>query len=102
MYSYIHSLMEYDNFKSSKYLKTLIIINKNKTISSYMILYLKEKKYNMKSFKEIFKEWTKFNKEPNCKCSFCKKEIYVKPSRLKRVKNGICCSKECTYKLKSE
>ena len=61
MYSYIHSLMEYDNFKSSKYLKTLIIINKNKTISSYMILYLKEKKYNMKSFKEIFKEWTKFN-----------------------------------------
>jgi hypothetical protein len=26
----------------------------------------------------------------------------MRPSRLKRVKNGICCSKECTYKLKSE
>ena len=28
--------------------------------------------------------------------------MYLKPSRLKRVKNGVCCSKECTYKLKSE
>ena len=28
--------------------------------------------------------------------------MYLKPSRLKRVKNGICCSKECTNKLKSE
>ena len=27
--------------------------------------------------------------------------MYLKPFRLKRVKNGICCSKECTYKLKS-
>ena len=49
-----------------------------------------------------YEEWTKFNKTPNCKCSVCGKEMYLKPARLKRVKNGICCSKECTYKLKSE
>lgn len=51
---------------------------------------------------KCYDEWTKFNKEPNCKCSICGKEMYLKPSRLKRVKNGVCCSKECTYKLKSE
>lgn len=51
---------------------------------------------------KCYEEWTKFNKEPNCKCSICGIEMYLKPSRLKRVKNGICCSKECTNKLKSE
>lgn len=49
-----------------------------------------------------YEEWTKFNKEPNCKCSVCGKEMYLKPARLKRVKKGICCSKKCTYELKSE
>lgn len=28
--------------------------------------------------------------------------MYLKKSRLKRIKNGICCSIECTSKLKSE
>lgn len=28
--------------------------------------------------------------------------MYLKPSRIKRAKNGVTCSKECTYKLKSE
>nr|DAW84355.1 MAG TPA: HNH endonuclease [Caudoviricetes sp.] len=37
-----------------------------------------------------------------CKCKICGKAMYLKPSRLKRVKNGITCSKECASKLKSE
>lgn len=41
------------------------------------------------------------NTKPNCKCVICNKEMYVKPSRLERTKNGITCSKECTYKLKA-
>ena len=44
----------------------------------------------------------KFNKEPNTKCSICGKEMYLKPARLKRVKNGITCSKECGNILKSK
>lgn len=44
----------------------------------------------------------KFPKTPNCKCVICGREMYLKPSRLKRVKNGITCSLECSYKLKSE
>ena len=31
----------------------------------------------------------------NHKCDFCGKEMYVKPSRLKRSKR-VCCSKECS------
>lgn len=49
-----------------------------------------------------YEEWSKFNKTPNCKCTVCGREMYLKPSRLKRIKHGITCSKECTYKLKSE
>lgn len=51
---------------------------------------------------KCYEEWQKFNKEPNCECSVCGVQMYLKPSRLKRVKNGICCSKECTYKLKKD
>lgn len=51
---------------------------------------------------KCYEEWTKFNKTPNCECNICGKKMYLKPTRLKRVKNGICCSKECSYKLKSE
>lgn len=51
---------------------------------------------------KCYEEWCKFNKTPNCRCSVCGKEMYIKPSRLKRVKNGITCSKECANKLKSE
>lgn len=49
-----------------------------------------------------YEEWSKFNKTPNCECTVCGRKMYLKPSRLSRVKNGITCSKECTYKLKSE
>lgn len=33
------------------------------------------------------------------KCTYCGKEVDVKPSRLKRCKN-FCCSRECSNKLK--
>lgn len=46
--------------------------------------------------------WVKFNKTPNCKCVVCGKEMYLKPYRLNRLKNGITCSIECASKLKSE
>lgn len=51
---------------------------------------------------KCYEEWQKWNKEPNCECSVCHKLMYIKPSRLKRVKNGITCSKKCSNKLKSE
>lgn len=38
--------------------------------------------------------------DPNCTCPICGKEFYVKPSRITRVKTQICCSKECSNKLK--
>ena len=31
----------------------------------------------------------------NYKCVVCGKEMYIKPSRIKRTKNGVTCSKEC-------
>lgn len=51
---------------------------------------------------KCYEEWSKWNKKPNCKCSICEKDMYLKPSRLKRVKNGISCSIECSSKLKSK
>lgn len=51
---------------------------------------------------KCYEEWQKWNKEPNCECSVCGKKMYIKASRLKRVKNGITCSKDCANKLKSE
>jgi len=51
---------------------------------------------------KCYGEWQKFNKEPNCFCFICKKEMYLKPSRLKRIKNEITCSIECSSKLKSD
>lgn len=42
---------------------------------------------------------TKFNKPPNTECSYCGIEFYIKPYRLKRVKN-MCCSKECDNNLR--
>ena len=51
---------------------------------------------------KCYEEWQKWNKEPNCKCAVCHRSMYIKPSRLKRVKNGITCSSECANKLKSE
>lgn len=55
---------------------------------------------NFCSYK-CYEEWQKWNKEPNCECMVCHRKMYLKPSRLKRVKNGITCSKECANKLKS-
>ena len=49
-----------------------------------------------------YERWQKFNNTPNCKCTICGMPIYVKPSRLKRVKHGITCSKQCAHKLKSQ
>ena len=51
---------------------------------------------------KCYEEWQKWHKEPNCECSMCHRKMYLKPSRLKRVKNGVTCSKECANKLKSE
>lgn len=67
------------------------------------VLEINTKKYPKKfcSYK-CYEEWNKFNKEPNCKCSVCGKLMYIKPSRLKKVKNGITCSKECANILKSD
>ena len=50
---------------------------------------------------KCYEEWQKWNKTPNCRCVICKKEMYIKPSRLKRIKNGITCSLDCANKLKS-
>lgn len=51
---------------------------------------------------KCYEKWCKFSKTPNCECSVCGKQMYLKPSRLKRVKNGITCSTECSNKLRSE
>jgi hypothetical protein len=51
---------------------------------------------------KCYEEWQKFHKTPNCKCSVCDKPMYLKPSRIKRAKNGITCSIECASKLKSQ
>lgn len=67
------------------------------------ILEINTKKYPKKFCSYgCYEEWNKFNKEPNCKCSVCGRLIYIKPSRLKKVKNGITCSKDCANILKSE
>lgn len=50
---------------------------------------------------KCYEEWLKWNKEPNCECAICGKKMYYKPSRIKNVKNGVTCSKECANKLKS-
>lgn len=38
----------------------------------------------------------------NCSCVICGKSMYMKPSRLKRAKHGITCSKECDAKNRSK
>lgn len=43
----------------------------------------------------------KFDREPNCQCSICGIKMWIKPSRLQRQKHGVCCSKECSRKLRS-
>lgn len=55
---------------------------------------------NFCSYK-CYEQWLKFNKTPNCKCEICGKEFYLKPSRIKKVKNGVTCSLECAAKFKA-
>ena len=43
-------------------------------------------------------EYWKYHGTPNCKCVVCGREMYIRPNRLKRVKNGCACSKECDKK----
>ncbi len=59
MYDYIESLMKYDNFKSKKYLDTLLKLDTKKAIGNYMNLYLDEEKYIKKSFWEKIKSFFK-------------------------------------------
>lgn len=51
---------------------------------------------------KCYDEWSKFNKTPNCKCAYCGKEMYLKPSRIKRAKNGVTCSMKCAALLRSK
>ena len=47
-----------------------------------------------------YEDWRKFNTKPNCKCEICGLKMYMKPYRLKRLKNGITCSLVCANSLK--
>lgn len=49
-----------------------------------------------------YEEHLKFNREPNTKCCYCNRPIYIKKSRLKKLKNGPTCSKECGRKFRSK
>lgn len=44
----------------------------------------------------------KQGKEYNCICPICGVAFYTKPSRLKRTKNGVCCSMLCGRKLRAK
>lgn len=48
-----------------------------------------------------FNDYSKTHKIVNCKCVVCGKTMHIKPSRLRRVKHGITCSKECESKNRS-
>lgn len=43
----------------------------------------------------------KFDREPNCQCPICGIKMWVKPSSLRKAKHGVCCSMECSRKLRS-
>jgi hypothetical protein len=51
---------------------------------------------------KCYEQWQKFNKVPNCQCAVCEIKMYLKPARLKRVKNDITCSMECANILKAQ
>lgn len=48
-----------------------------------------------------YEKWRQFNNTPNCNCTICKKEMYLKPYRINRTKNGVVCSEECEKQLRS-
>lgn len=48
-----------------------------------------------------YEQYLKWEKPPNCKCAYCKRDMYMKPYRINRAKNGVTCSSYCNNKLKS-
>lgn len=53
-----------------------------------------------------YSSYDKYRQEeakPNVKCPICGKLFYVKPKRIRRLKNGrdVCCSRECGSKYRS-
>ena len=43
----------------------------------------------------------KYHSKPNCKCVVCGKEMYLRPSRIRKAKHGVTCSKECDLKRRT-
>lgn len=50
-----------------------------------------------------YEKWNRFNKEPNCFCTVCGKPMYMKKSRLDRLKHKDCivCSTICSATIRS-
>lgn len=62
----------------------------------------KYKTCSRKCFGEYQREESKKKeRKPSCFCKICNKPLFHKPSRIKKSKNGITCSRECAGKLKS-
>lgn len=51
---------------------------------------------------KCYEDSHKFSRPPNCKCSYCGKEMYLKQYRIKRAINGVTCSKECSNAIMSK
>lgn len=49
-----------------------------------------------------YERYAKYHKEPNCICPICGKQFYVKQYIIKRTEHQVCCSKECSSKLRSQ
>ena len=61
-YEFIENLTKLDNYKSSKYLDTLLKMDKEKALNGYLNMYSKEQKYIKRTCKEFFKELLKKEK----------------------------------------
>lgn len=46
-------------------------------------------------------EYWKWHGTPNCKCTVCGRSMYIRPNRLRRIKHGITCSRECASRNRS-
>ena len=51
---------------------------------------------------KCYEKWLMWNKKPNCCCEVCGKPMYMKKYRLKKVKNWITCSKQCSNELRKK
>lgn len=60
-----------------------------------------ESRTNVFCDKACENEFRRKNKLTNCVCMICNKNIYRKPSDLKKIKN-VCCSIECSAKMRSK